>query len=460
MANPISKQELQAIRTHYESGVTKPSAFRMQQLRLLRQAVLKYEEPISAALYQDLKKSPEEVYGSETGLLLTSLNMALKNLRQWMMPQRAKTDLINLPSSCRIYKDPLGVVFIISPWNYPLQLLLIPLVGAISAGNCAVLKPSELAPATAAIIEKIILEIYPPEYIKVILGEGATVVPAALELFRFDHIFYTGSISVGKIIYQLAADKLVPVTLELGGKSPTIIEADADLKIAARRIALGKFLNAGQTCVAPDYLLVHESVKQKFLDLFQQTIRQFFGEDALNSYSYGKIINTHRFDILSGYLSQGKICIGGHKERSALFIAPTVIEAVPLDAPIMTEEIFGPILPIFGFQNKEEALAIIQKNPYPLAFYVFTTDTQKEKAWMEAVPFGGGCVNNTNWQFANPYLPFGGIGASGMGAYHGKYSFDTFTHRKPVMKTPTWFDPNIKYPPFNGKLKWLKLFIK
>lgn len=452
--------ELPLLRHYYNSGATRSYQFRKQQLLALKEAVSKHEQEINEALYADLKKSPEEVYATETGLLIAEINEALKNLRRWMKPKRVSTNLANLPSSSRLYHDPLGVVLIISPWNYPFQLLLIPLAGAIAGGNCAVLKPSELAPATQAVIEKIISSIYSPEYISVATGDGAAIIPAMMQSFRFDHIFYTGSMAVGKLIYQKAAAALIPVTLELGGKSPAVIENDADLAVAARRIVQGKFNNAGQTCVAPDYLLVHADIKDRFLEKIEQTLSGFFGADASLSENYGKIINEQRFDKLIGYLSQGRIIFGGAHNRSELFIAPTMMEGFSPEATILAEEIFGPILPVFTFTGMEEALAIIQRNPNPLSFYVFTKNAGKEKSWIEAVSFGSGCVNNAAWQFINPNIPFGGIGNSGIGAYHGRYSFNTFTHAKPVMKTPTWFDPALRYPPFKGKLKWFKMLIR
>ena len=292
-----------------------------------------------------------------------------------MKPRRTGTNLVNIPSSSTIYRDPLGVVLILSAWNYPLQLLLIPLVGAIAGGNCAVLKPSGVAPATAAIIEKMIREIYPPEYINLLPGDGAEVVPAAMQAFRFDHVFYTGSIPVGRSIYQAAAKDLIPVTLELGGKSPAVIEQDADIASAAKRIAVGKFSNAGQTCVAPDYVLVHNSIKEKFIERLKQTIERFYGDNIIDDYGYGRIISEKRFDKLKSFLEQGKIVSGGQHNRSELFIAPTIMEDVPLDAPLMSEEIFGPLLPVYGFTTMDEALTIIQRQPDPLAFYVFTSDS-------------------------------------------------------------------------------------
>ena len=460
MNDSAAIEQLQTVRTFYESGATRSYAFRKQQLLLFKQTIIKYEQQIYEALYQDLKKSPEESYATENGLLLAEINVILKHLKQWMSPESTGINLVNLPSTGKLYPDPLGVVLIISPWNYPFQLSLIPFVGAIAAGNCVVLKPSELAPATAAIIEKIISETFSEEYVKVIQGDGATVIPGMMQAFRFDHIFYTGSIPVGRSIYQLAAKDLIPVTLELGGKSPAIVEEDADITASAQRIALGKFANAGQTCIAPDYVLVHENILEKFIAALKDKIIKFFGEDAAKSHDYGRIINSNRFDKLSGYLQDGEIILGGKTDRSALFIEPTVLKNIKQNAPVMQDEIFGPVLPIISFKQTDEAIAIVKKNANPLAFYVFTSSKKREEEWIRSIAFGGGCVNNTIWQFANHYMPFGGIGSSGMGAYHGKHSFNTFTHIKPVMKTPVWFDPAIKYPPFKGRLKLFKWLIR
>ena len=460
MDNENSLPFLSAARSYFNSGATRSYEFRKAQLQKFKETILANEAPINQALYADLKKSPEEAWASELGLLMAEINVTLKHLRQWMQPVSAGTDLVNLPSTSKIYRDPLGVVLIIAPWNYPLQLLLIPLVGAIAGGNCAVIKPSELAPATAAVIEKIITEAFAPEHVKLVQGDGAAVIPAMMNAFRFDHVFYTGSIPVGKIIYQLAAKDLVPVTLELGGKSPAIVEADAHLSSAARRIVLGKFLNVGQTCIAPDYLLVHASVKNDLAEKIKKEIVNFYGADASSSYDYGKIINERRFDKLVSYLGQGKIICGGQHDKQKLFIAPTLLENVSMDSALMKEEIFGPLLPVHSFTTTEEAMQIVQQNANPLAFYLFTSSKNKEKEWMDAIPFGGGCINNTDWHFTNHHLPFGGVGNSGIGAYHGKFTFDTFTRQKPVLKTPTWFDPSIKYPSFKGRLGLFKRLIR
>lgn len=453
-------KELQQLRAFYETGDTKTYLSRVNKLEAFKKVILAHEQEINKALYTDLKKTPEESWVSETGLLIQEINHTLDHLRDWMQPKKVDTNLINLPSSSYLYPSPKGVVLIIGPWNFPLQLLLIPFVGAIAAGNCVVLKPSEFAPAMAALVEKMIKECFDPQTAFVVQGDGATVVPAMMNEFRFDHVFYTGSIPVGKSIYQMAAKELIPVTLELGGKDPCIIEEDANLKVAARRIVVGKFTNAGQMCVSPDYLLVKESVKNRLIEHIKEAIVKFYSSTPATTEGYGKIINEKRFDKLISYLSQGKIVYGGEYNREQLFIAPTLIEGVSLDSPIMQDEIFGPILPIISFNEVEEAMAIIRRNPNPLSFYVFTSSKQKEEYWLERVQFGAGCVNNAVWQFSNHHLPFGGVGQSGIGAYHGKSSFDVFTHTKSVMKTPTWFDPDLKYPPMKGKLGLLKMIVR
>ena len=452
--------QLENMRSYFNSGATKSYAFRKEQLKKLKESILDHEQEIYDALYSDLKKSKEETWVTETGLVISELNTAIKNLHQWMEPQHAATNLLNLPSGSKILKEPLGIVLIIGPWNYPFQLLINPLIGAIAAGNCVVLKPSEFAGATDAVMKKIIEAIFPKEYVLYAQGDGATVIPQMMNNFSFDHVFYTGSTLVGKIIYKMAAERLVPVTLELGGKSPCVVEADANIKVAARRIAVTKFNNCGQMCVAPDYVLVHESKKNELVQSLKDAIQKFFTDKPEESYNYGKIINEKQFNRLTGYLSSGTILSGGRTDKVNLFIEPTLIENVSMNDAIMKDEIFGPILPIISFNKKEDAMKIIDQHPNPLAFYVFTSNNTKEKDWMNSVAFGGGCVNNASWHLTNHHLPFGGRGFSGTGNYHGKYSFDTFSHNKAVMKTPTWFDPDIKYPPFKGKLKLFKWVIR
>ncbi len=451
---------LQLLRDYFNSGITKDYSFRKEQLKKLKASILKHEQDLYKTLYTDLKKSPEETWVTETGLVISELNAAIKNLHLWMQPENVETNLLNLPSSSKILREPLGVVLIIGPWNYPFQLLVNPLVGAIAAGNCVVLKPSEFASATDVVMKKIIEDVFSREYILYVQGDGAAVVPEMMNNFVFDHVFYTGSTAVGKLVYKMAAEKLVPVTLELGGKSPCVVESDANMKVAARRIAIAKFSNAGQMCVAPDYVLIHESVKAKFIGAIEETVQKFFGNKPEQSYNYGKIINERQFDRIAGYLSNSKIIFGGRMDKQNLFIEPTLIDDVNSNDAVMKDEIFGPVLPIISFKTKEEALKIIEQHPNPLAFYVFTSSGAKENEWLNSVAFGGGCVNNASWHLTNHHLPFGGRGSSGMGNYHGKYSFDTFSHKKAVMKTPTWFDPAIKYPPFKGKLKLFKWVIR
>jgi aldehyde dehydrogenase (NAD+) len=393
-------------------------------------------------------------------MVISELNAAIKHLHQWMAPESKGTNLLNLPSSSKVLKEPLGVVLIIGPWNYPFQLLINPLIGAIAAGNCVVLKPSEFAPATEAVMKKIIEDVFVPEYILYVQGDGATVVPGMMNNFAFDHVFYTGSTAVGKLIYKMAAEKLVPVTLELGGKSPCVVESDANIKVAARRIAMPKFSNAGQMCVAPDYVLVHDSLKEKFISAVKEVVKEFYGDKPEENYNYGKIINEKQFDRIRNYLSNGKILMGGRTDKQQLFIEPTILDEVTMSDAVMKDEIFGPVLPVISFKNKEEALNVIGQHPNPLAFYIFTGSTAKEKDWLNSVTFGGGCVNNASWHLTNHHLPFGGRGFSGTGNYHGKYSFDTFSHKKAIMKTPTWFDPAIKYPPLKGRLKLFKWIIR
>lgn len=453
-------EKLAAMRNYFESGATRPYIFRKKQLRLLKAALQKHEQLLYDALYADLKKNREEVWVTETGFLMTALGHALKSLRTWMTPEKVPTNLVNFPSSSYVLYEPLGVVLIIAPWNYPLQLLFAPLIGAIAAGNCVVLKPSELAPATAAAMRKLIQEIFPEQYVLYAEGDGAEVVPALMNHFRFDHVFYTGSTTTGRIIYRMAAEQLVPVTLELGGKSPAIVEADANIRVAARRITVTKFSNAGQMCVAPDYVLVHASKKEALVQEIKKAIASFYSDDPSSDYHYGKIINEKQFARIIAYLNQGTVTHGGRYNAQQLYIEPTILENVSPHAPVMQEEIFGPVLPVLTFNTMEEAKEIVRKNPDPLAFYVYTSSAAVEKAWLESVPFGGGCVNNSSWHFTNQHLPFGGRGNSGLGQYHGRFSFELFSHRKGIMKSPAWFDPALKYPPFKGKLKLFKWLVR
>jgi len=443
----------------FESGQTLPLSFRKTQLKKLKQGIKKYENAILDALYADMRKHPMEAYGSEVGFAYTEIDHILSSLRDWMRPQEVSSPLEHYPSHSKVIRSPLGLTLIIAPWNYPFNLLMGPLAGAIAGGNCAILKPSELAPHTAAVMEQLIRDTFDPAYITLLQGDGSQVIPE-LMTYRFDHVFFTGSIPVGKKILEMAAPHLTPVTLELGGKSPCLVDDKVNIKVAARRIIWGKYWNAGQTCVAPDYVLVHSRVKEAFIAAMQQAIVDFYGEDPAASKDYSRIINTKRFDVLQAYLKQGRIIHGGNTNRDDLYIAPTLLADVPWDAPLMQEEIFGPILPVTTFDELPQAVQMIRRHPYPLSLYVFTKRASTRKLFEEQVRFGGGCINNTLVHLTNPELPFGGIGPSGSGRYHGRYSFETFTHPKGIMRSATWLDVPIKYPPFKKKLKYVKMLIK
>ncbi len=456
----IYANALAAVRQFFDSGATRSVEFRKTQLRNLKSALERYEEKIYAALYKDLKKSREECWVTENGFLIAEINHTLRHLDSWAAPETVSTNLVNFPSGSRILKQPLGVVLIIGPWNYPLMLLLTPLVGAMAAGNCVVLKSSEFAPETSAVIKEMITENFSPNYILFTEGEGDKVIPGMMDHFTFNHVFFTGSTAVGKLIYRMAANNLVPVTLELGGKSPCVVEEDANIRTAAKRIALAKFSNAGQMCVAPDFILVHQSVKDRLLIELKKLLREFFGSDARQSYQYGKIINEKQFNRIIAYLEDGHILYGGQSDKSQLYIEPTILTDVPVTSAVMQDEIFGPVLPVIAFDTMDEALSIISNNKNPLAFYLFTSSKKKEDIWLEAVSCGGCCINNASWHLTNYNLPFGGIGNSGIGHYHGIYSFNTFSHQQAVMKTPAWFDPALKYPPFKGKLNLFKWIVR
>lgn len=460
MNNLFSTADFNRMQQFFSGGATKSYRFRREQLKVLRKALQQYEPQITAALFKDLHKSPEEAYATEIGFVYAELSHAEKYLQNWIEPQKVSSPLFLFPSSSKITREPLGITLIISPWNYPIQLLFAPLVGAIAGGNCVVLKPSELAAHTSAVIAEMIADFFNPEYIRVAEGEGAKVVPLMMNENRFNHVFFTGSIAVGREIAQLAATKLVSVTLELGGKSPCIVDKNVNIKVAAQRITWGKFSNAGQTCVAPDYLLVHEEKKDELLKRIEASIQLFYGNDPQQSVYYGRIINEKRFDKLQSFLHQGTIVTGGQTQKNDLYIAPTILENVSLSQSIMQEEIFGPILPVFTFKNHEEALNIVQHNPNPLSLYIFSNDHKTEQLYLDKINFGGGCINNTLVHLGNPELPFGGVGSSGVGAYHGKFSFDTFTRPKAYLKTATWIDPSLEYPPYKNKMGIFRWFFK
>lgn len=431
----------------FSSGVTRSYAFRKGALNTLKKAIQRREKDIVDALHRDLRKNEFEAYGTEIGIVYGDISHTLRHLQQWMQPKRVGTPLMFAPGSSRIIPDPLGTVLVISPWNYPFQLMIAPLVAAIAGGNTAILKPSELAPATEAVISLLIEETFEPEFVAVIKGEGQLLGPQIIERHHLDHIFYTGSTTVGRIIMQHAAKQLTPVTLELGGKSPCIVDETANIAWAAKKIAWGKFLNAGQTCVAPDYVLVHESVKDKLVKALVGQVEKMYGPTPQQSPDYPRIINLRRFKKLAEYLEDLKIIHGGPHDEKDLYMAPTLVEAPDDGHALWHDEIFGPVLPIKTYQTKEEALQIMALNPYPLAFYLFTGSADAEKYFTEKVRFGGACINNVLIHLGNPDLPFGGVGYSGMGQYHGHEGFRTFTRPKSILKSSTIFDAPLWYPP-------------
>jgi aldehyde dehydrogenase (NAD+) len=447
-----------AQRRFFESGATRPYAFRIEALKKLQAAIQRWESQINAALKADMGKGEYEAYMTEVGFCLAELSHTIKHLKRWMQPERQGTPLALLPARSALYRVPRGQVLIIGPWNYPFQLVIAPLIGAIAAGNVAVLKPSELAPATAAVVRQILAELYPAEFVTVV--EGGPDVSQALLARRWDYIFFTGSTAVGRIVAQAAAVHMTPCTLELGGKSPCIVDETADLKVAARRILWGKFINAGQTCIAPDYLLVAESVWPALRAEMKASLRAFYGENPKASPDLARIINDRHFQRLSRMLV-GDIVVGGETDPAERYIAPTIIENVTLDHPAMAEEIFGPILPVITWRSWEEALSVIRQRPNPLALYIFTSDEARAEWVIETVPFGGGCVNDCIVHFGNLDLPFGGVGESGMGAYHGKRTFDLLSHLKSVVKNTARVDPPVRYPTYTpGKLAILRRLLK
>jgi aldehyde dehydrogenase (NAD+) len=445
-------------RQFFNSGRTKDLNFRLEKLNLLKKALIQNEASIFEALKNDLSKSAYEGYLTEIGLALNEIRFASRNLKSWAKPKKVKTPVILWFASSTIYPQPYGVSLIISPWNYPFSLALRPLIGSIAAGNCSIVKPSEYAPHTSGMIAEIINAVFEKNYIAVVEGDAQIGIELLKE--RFDYIFFTGSVTVGKLVMAAAVEHLTPVTLELGGKSPCVVDKDANIDRAAKRIVSGKFLNAGQTCIAPDYLMVHKSNKKKLLDQIEVYLRKFYGEDPRQSPDYVRIINKHHFDRLVTLLNKGDIVAGGQSDPKDLFIAPTLIDNVSWDDPIMQDEIFGPILPVLEFDDLTEVVATINSHPKPLALYIFSNRRENYQRIITEAAFGAGCINDTVLHFANPYLPFGGIGNSGMGSYHGKASFDTFSHQKSILKKSFIFDAPLRYPPYKNKLSMLKKMLK
>lgn len=444
-------------RAFYLSGATRSFEFRQKALRKLQSAVRENEDKIAEALFKDLGKPPFESYMSETGMVLDEVRYQLKHLRGWMRDKRVRTPLAQFHSVSFVSPEPYGVVLIMSPWNYPILLCLDPLIGAISAGNCAVVKPSAYTPATSQVIADILAEIYPPEYVAVIQG-GRQENTALLEQ-KFDYIFFTGSVGVGKVVMEAASKHLTPVTLELGGKSPTIIDVSADLSLAARRIAFGKVLNGGQTCVAPDYVLIEEQVRDEFIEHFRSVLEEFFPNG--NHEGMARIVNEEHYQEKKELLLGQKVAIGGGFDDRTMRIEPTVLVDVDPDSRVMTEEIFAPILPVLTWRKLEKAIEFVRSRPKPLALYLFTGDRSVEERVLASCSFGGGCVNDTVIHLATPYMGFGGVGQSGMGSYHGKHSFDTFTHYRSIVRKSTWLDLPFRYRPYSeGKFRMIRRFLK
>lgn len=441
------KEILDHQRTYFLSGATLPYQKRAEALERLYRSIEKHEQALLLALKSDLGKSSTEAYMCEVGLALSDISNTRRHLKQWMKPQRRRTPIVNFPARSQVVSDPYGVALVIAPWNYPLLLTVSPLAGAIAAGNCCIAKPSELSPATAEVLAELIQEVFPPEYVAVVCG-SAEESKALLEL-DFDYIFYTGGAAVGQIVMEKASRHLTPVTLELGGKSPAIVTRSANLPLAARRIVFGKFLNAGQTCVAPDYVLCEEPVHQTLLQMLKEEIRRMFGEHPLDNPDYGRIVNRRHFDRLCRLIDPGKTVVGGELQPDRLRIAPTVMDGVLANDAVMQEEIFGPLLPVVVVANADEAFRFVQARPHPLALYLFAEDSATERKFMTGLRFGGGCVNDTITHLAAHNLPFGGVGHSGMGAYHGKDTFLAFSHQKSIVKRCTWVDPALRYQPYS-----------
>lgn len=459
-APPIStttESLIAAQRQFFASGATKSYEFRIEQLQKLKDAIAQYEEKILAALYADLHKPRFEGVITDVAFNVAEVTTAMKNLRRWMRPQKVATDASTFPSSAKIIPEPLGIVLVIGAWNYPFQLTIGPLVGAIAAGNCAILKPSELAAHTSAVVKELVENTFAPEYITAL--EGDKDVTQELLQHPFDHIFFTGGTAVGKIIMRAAAEHLTPVTLELGGKSPCIVEPDIHLDHAARRIAWGKFLNAGQTCIAPDYLLVHQDVKAELLAKIAACVQELYGADPRQSEDYCRIISDRHFQRLSQLIDRDRVIMGGQIDSTQRYIAPTIMDNVTWDDPVMHDEIFGPILPVLTYTNLEGAIAQINARPKPLALYLFSQNPTTQEQILRKTSSGTVALNDTVMQVTVPGLPFGGVGDSGIGAYHGKTSFDIFSHHKSVLKRPFWLDLKLRYPPYAGKLKWVKLLL-
>ena len=441
----------------FRTGVTRGVDFRIDMLKKFRKAIIENDELISAALKADLNKQPFESYMCETGLLLEEINFHIKRLKKWSKIRRVKSGIGQLPGKSYVCPEPYGVVLIMAPWNYPVQLCLMPLVGAISAGNCAVVKPSAYAPESSRVISKLIESAFPTGFVTAV--EGGRDANKALLDEPFDYIFFTGSVAVGKIVMEAAAKRLTPVTLELGGKSPIIVDETANLPLAARHIAFGKVLNAGQTCVAPDYLMIEKSVEAPFIEEYKKALADFFPDGDMSGMV--RIINDKHFERVCNILdNSGSIAIGGARDAETRFIEPAVLTDVPIDSPAMQQEIFGPVLPVLPYEKLDDCIDFIRSRPKPLALYIFSENKMNQEKVLNSCSFGGGCINDTVIHLASSHMSFGGVGESGMGSYHGKKSFDTFTHYRSVLKQGK-LDVKLRYFPYkSGKEKITRIILK
>ncbi len=432
--------------------------YRKETLTRLLYSIEENESRIIEALYKDFKKPEFEAVLTETNYVIGDLKQTISNLKCWAKPKRVLPSILNFPSSDYIYSEPYGKVLVISPWNYPFQLALCPLIAAVAAGNSVVLKPSELTPNTSSIIAEIISKVFTKNHVEVI--EGGVEVSQNLLAQKWDYIFFTGSVAVGKIVAKAAAEYMTPVTLELGGKNPCIIDETANIKLAAKRIVWGKFINAGQTCIAPDYLLVQEKVKSELIEHLKLEITNAYSENPELSPDYTRIVNTRNWERLNKLIEPEKVLFGGQINSEDCYLAPTLIDEISFESPVMKEEIFGPILPILSYENETELDGIISKYDKPLSLYVFTTKNKFAEKIIQKFSFGGGCINDTVIHFSNNRLPFGGVGHSGIGAYHGKMSFDTFSHKKAIVKKANWLDLPMRYAPYKGKLTLIRKILK
>lgn len=456
MNTPI-QDLIQSQRLFFTEHITREIPFRLCALDRLQEGIRKYEPELTEALRNDLGKSAFESYASEIGLILREIKSAKKHLAGWSKEKKCPTPLFMAGSKSFVHPEPYGVVLIIAPWNYPVQLTLSPLIGAIAAGNCAIVKPSPDAPCTSDVLTRLIDECFESEYIAVTATDAHTTEMLLQE--RFDYIFYTGGVRFGKSVMEAAARHLTPVTLELGGKSPCIVDDDADLPVAARRIVWGKLLNCGQTCVAPDYLMVHSTIKDRLIDAIRKEIARQYGEDPRLSPDYPRIVNRRHIDRLLPLLKDGDIVCGGTADPDERYIAPTLIENVRPGSPLLTDEIFGPILPVIPFDDIDDCVEYINTHEKPLALYYFTRSKKRARYMIQHTSSGGVCINDTISHVVNPDLPFGGIGNSGIGQYHGRYSFETFSHPKSVVKTTTAFNIGLKFAPYAQKLRMLKKWL-